>query len=377
LLGPTLSGRASAAPATLAWNGKTGQQIKWKTALTRDGAATPVVWDQRLFLTTGNADARTVLAYDTETGALLWSTDVPDGAKGAHPLPEVGDEVGFAASTPACDEARVYAVFGTGDLAALDHEGRLVWQVYLGRPHNTYGHASSLVYRGNLLIVQWDQEEHARVLALDKRTGKTVWETPRELGMSWSTPLVMPTCDKPLLIVHADRHTWGMELATGRKLWEVQAVSGEIAPSLAWEGDIWLAANCYSRMIAFKLPPDGEPQKLWDWDDGNLPDVASPVIADGLIYLVTDAGEVRCHDLADGRIVWQKEFDAGFYASPVVVNGRLYVVDREKGDFRVYTADREGRELAVNPMGEAVSATPAFAGGRIYVRGHKHLWCVE
>jgi outer membrane protein assembly factor BamB len=168
-----------------------------------------------------------------------------------------------------------------------------------------------------------------------------------------------------------------VELATGKKLWQVEAVDGEVAPSPAWEGDVWLAANCYSRMAAFKLPPQGEPKLIWQWDEGNLPDVASPVIADGLVYLVTDAGEVLCHDLADGKQLWRKEFADGFYASPVAADGKVYVVDRMKGVFRVYAAGREGKELAANPMGDAVSATPAFANGRIYVRGHKNLWCIE
>ena len=377
LRGPTLSGRASATNAPLTWNGETGQGIAWKVALAKRGASSPVVWGKRVFLTAGDAAARSVMAHDAETGALLWSRDIPDGSKPSEPLPEAGEDAGLAASTPACDEARVYAVFATGDVVALDHEGKTVWQVFLGRPKNTYGHASSLVYCGEMLLVQWDQEEHGRILALDKATGKTLWETPRDQGMSWSTPVVMPWCDKKLLLVHAKQQTCGFELATGKKLWQVEAVDGEVAPSLTWEGDVWLAANSYSKMVAFRLPPEGEPKKLWQWEDGNLPDVASPVIADGLAYLVTDAGEVMCHDLADGKQVWHKEFKDGFYASPIIVGGRLYVVDRVKGVFRVFAAGRDGKELAANPLGDAVSATPAYVGGRIYVRGRKNLWCLK
>jgi outer membrane protein assembly factor BamB len=377
LRGPDQSGRAAETNAPVAWNGETGQNIRWKVELKRGGASTPAVWGKRIFLTSGDAAARTVMAHDAETGALLWSKDIPDGAKAGEPLPEVGEDAGFAASSPACDEARVYAVFGTGDLAALDYDGNIVWQVFLGRPKNTYGHASSLVYRGEMLLVQWDQEEGSRILAVDKTTGKTLWETPREVGMSWSTPVIMPLCDKHVLLIHASKFTWGMELATGKKIWEVEAVTGEVAPALAWEGDVWLAANAYSKMAAFKLSPAGEPKKLWEWEDGNLPDVASPVIADGLVYLVTDAGEVLCHDAATGKQVWRKEFADGFYASPVVAGGKVYVVDRVKGLFHVYALGREGREVSANPMGDAVRATPAFAGGRIYVRGSKHLWCVE
>ncbi|MDD4102462.1 MAG: PQQ-binding-like beta-propeller repeat protein, partial [Kiritimatiellae bacterium] len=296
MLGPTMSGRAARAPAALEWNGETGKNIRWRVALDESGSSTPAVWDHKIFITSGNKSERAVMAHDTESGARLWKTLIPDGEKAGAPLPDVMAETGFAASSPACDERMVYAVFGTGDIAALDHAGRIVWQRYLGRPKNSYGHASSLVYCGEMLIVQWDQDEQARVMALNKSDGRTLWETPRELGMSWSTPLVMPLCDNFILLVHATHSTWGMELASGKKLWEVEAVSGEVAPSLAWEGDVWLAANCYSRMVAFKQPPDGAPQQLWEFDESNMPDVASPVISGGLVFLVTDAGEVLCHD---------------------------------------------------------------------------------
>jgi outer membrane protein assembly factor BamB len=108
-----------------------------------------------------------------------------------------------------------------------------------------------------------------------------------------------------------------------------------------------------------------------------LPDVASPVLFNGLVFFVTDAGDVACHDVADGKRVWAKECENGFYMSPVVVEGKLYVADREKGEFRIYTADRAGKELAVIPMGEAVNATPAFVGKRVYIRANSTLWCVE
>ena len=377
LRGPTLSGRATPGKAPLTWNGETGSNILWKSALSRTGSSSPVAWNTRLFMTTGHALVRTVMAYDTISGALAWSTNIPDGAKDAAPLPQVDEIAGYAAATPACDETRVYAIFGTGDLVALDHQGKILWQRFLGRPKNSYGHASSLVYCGEMLIVQWDHAEKASILAISKTTGETMWQTPREMGMSWSTPLIMPLCDNYQLLVHANRQTWGMELATGKKLWQVEGVSGEITPSLAWEGDVWLAANCYSKMIAFKLPLDGAPTQMWAWEDGNLPDVASPVIADGLVFLVTDAGEVLCHDLATGKQVWRKEFNDGYYASPIVADGKLYVVDRVKGLFRIYAADRTGQQLATNPMGEPVNATPAFIGGRLYIRSQSHLWCIE
>ncbi len=376
LRGPTMTGRSAAENPPLKWDGTKGTGIKWKVALPAGGAGTPVVWDNKIFLTSGSAEARLVYCYDTGSGGELWVTAIPDGTPSGERLPEVTEDTGFAASSPACDGQRVYVIFATGDLAALDHTGKIVWQRYLGRPENSYGHASSLTYQGEMLLIQWDQEKDAKIMAVNTVTGKTLWETPREVSLSWSTPIVMPGCDKPIVLVHACDSTWGVELATGRKLWEVNAVGGEVAPSVTWEGDTWVAANCYSRMIAFKLKPEAEPEQLWVNEDGTFPDVASPVMQDGLIYIANDAGEVLCFDGKDGKQLWIKEFDEGFYASPVVAAGRLYVVDREKGVFRIFEAGREGKELAVNPMGEGVNATPAFAGDAIYVRGNKHLWCI-
>lgn len=378
LRGPTLSGRASTTQAPVAWDAITGKGVKWKIEQKHKGFNSPVIWGDKLFIASGDATSRQVTAFNTETGAQLWETMIPDGEKAGAALPEATEDTGLAAPTPACDGQRVYAIFGTGDLVALDHAGKIVWQKYLGRPENTYGHASSLVYCGEILIVQWDQEKHAKILAINKKNGETIWETPRQVGLSWSTPVLLPVCDKPLLIVHASKHTWGIELATGKKLWDVDATSGEVAPSLTYAGNIWLAANCYSRMVAFELSPEGTgaPVQKWQWDEGNITDVSSPVIAEDLAFMVTDGGELTCHDLKDGTVVWHKEYEDGFYASPIVAGGKLYIVDRKKGIFRVLEVGREAKEMATNPMGEPVSATPAFVGSRIYIRGNKHLWCV-
>jgi len=374
--GPTMTGRAGVEAPPLKWDAPSGRGIKWKTELPQNGFSTPAVWNNRIFITIGSEEERCCLCYDAQSGAELWMTVIPDGSKTGEKLPEVTEDTGFAASSPACDAERVYVIFATGDLAALDHSGKIVWQLYLGRPMNSYGHASSLTYQGEMLLIQWDQEEDAKIMAVNTTSGKTIWETPREVSLSWSTPIIMTSCDKPIVLVHACDSTWGVELATGKKLWEVNAVGGEVASSVTWEGDTWVAANNYARMIAFKLKPGQTPQELWQIDDCSFPDVASPVVQDGLIYTANDAGELMCHDLKDGKLVWVKEFEDGFYASPVIAGGHLYAVDRENGVFRIFETGREGKELAVNPMGEGVYATPAFAGESIYVRGNKHLWCI-
>lgn len=376
--GPSHSGRASVTAAPLNWNVESGNGVLWQVPH-GGGASTPAIWGKHIFVTAATKDERLVIAVDADNGKLLWQTSIPDGgAQSATPLPSVTEDTGMAASSPACDENMVYAIFATGDLAALDHNGKIIWQRYLGRPHNSYGHASSLIYCGEMLIIQWDQEEDARLLAIDKKSGRNLWEIPRNAGMSWATPIIIPLCDKPLLIVHANQETCGYELATGKELWKVDAVSGEIAPTPSWEGDILLAVNCYSRMVAYRLSAEGTepPVELWEWDDGTLPDVASPAVADGRIYLASDAGEVRCHSLECGKEFWSVEFNDGYYASPIVAAGRLYVVDREEGLCRVFAAADELKELAANPTGTAVNATPVFHNNRLYLRTATHLICI-
>lgn len=376
--GPLLNGTALSATPPATWDVATGMNIKWKQPLIFKGSSSPTVWGTHLFLTTGDKVARRVLAYDTETGKSLWDVTIADGETQGEALPEPFEDAGFAAASPACDEKQVYAVFGTGDLVALDHEGKKVWQVYLGRPQNSFGHVSSLVYCGQMLLVQWDHQTNAKIVAFDKRTGKILWETPRiDVGLSWSTPLIMTICDKPQLIVNAAKQTWGLEMATGKKLWSVNAVEGEIAPSLTCEVDTWVAANEASQLIAFKMQPDGTPQQRWSWNEGGLPDVSSPVAFNQRVFFANDKGNVVCHSLEEGKRLWEKENADGFYMSPIIADGKLFVADREKGIFRIYTADQEGKELATLPMGEAVNATPAFVGKRIYIRSKTTLWCIE
>jgi outer membrane protein assembly factor BamB len=379
--GPQLNGTAPSANPPSTWDVATGTNIKWKQPLPFQGSSSPVVWGTRLFLATGDKEARRVVAYDTETGQILWDVSIPDGETQGTPLPKLisDGDAGYAAATPACDEKHVYAIFGTGDLVALDHSGKKVWQLYLGRPQNLFGHVSSLVYCGQMLLVQWDHQNNPKVMAVDKQTGKVLWETPRrDIGMSWATPLVMTVCDKPQLIVHAVQQTWGIEMATGKKLWSVDAVhSCEVAPSLAFEGNTWIAANDASRLIAFQMQPEGTPKQLWFWEEGGLPDVSSPVALNKRIFFATDGGIIACHSLEDGKRLWEKESADGFYMSPIIAAGKLYLADRGQGLFHVYMADQEGKELSAISMGESMNATPAFVGSRIYIRSKSTLWCIE
>ena len=159
--------------APAAWDGASGRGVLWQTPLRMTGVSSPVLWGKRLYITEGDEKERAVLAFDAGNGRLLWRRLVADGGQGT-PLPAVSD-YGLAMPTPACDSNGVYALFGTGDLAAFSPDGKLMWRLFLGRPTIGYGFASSPVVVSNLVVVQFDHHAAGRVLALETTTGKIMY----------------------------------------------------------------------------------------------------------------------------------------------------------------------------------------------------------
>ena len=365
-------GVAVGSSAPTAWNGQTGAGVLWHVALAKTGHSSPVLWGGKLFLTVADEQAREVAAYDTANGNELWRQTVADGGKG-EAMPQTSADTGLSAPTAACDELGVYAVFGTGDLVAYSHEGKLRWQVYLHRPANDYGHASSLVVADGKVCVQFDQKEDGRVLAIEAASGKIAWEQKRSQGAAWSSPVVVTGTDaKPVLLVNGAGVLSAYAVASGKELWHAEGVTGEVAPSPAyWNGRIMIAMAA-ARMVCYALAE--KPEQKWEYA-GELPDVASPVADQGLIFLAASSGQIACVDATTGAGLWRHDYATGFYASPVICDNCVYALDRD-GVMRIFAAERTFREIAACPLGEAADATPAFGNGRIYLRSKSTLWCV-
>jgi outer membrane protein assembly factor BamB len=238
---------------------------------------------------------------------------------------------------------------------------------------SVYGYASSLWAGGGLVVVQYDQKSGGRVVALRAATGETAWEQPRPDGASWSSPIVARAPDgRDVLILNGDGRVSGYDLARGAPLWEVEGVSGDVAPSPAAEGSRFFVAMAGAGALGFALAPAAAKQ----WENASVsPEVPSPVAAGGLLFVPADNGAIACLDAADGKPLWTHEFPAGFYASPIVCGDRLYALDRE-GVMHILSAGRTFRKIADCALGEAADATPAFAGGHVFIRTRTHLWCV-
>jgi outer membrane protein assembly factor BamB len=351
------------------WDGASGKNIKWKTAVPLSGFSSPVVWGDNIFLTGSNGTKNEVYCFDRITGKILWTVAV--GKPGSH-KPEVSPETGYSAPTAATDGNAVYAIFTTGDIVAVDMTGKKIWERSLGIPRNHYGHSSSLlVYNGNV-IVQYDQTGSAKIMALSAKTGQTTWSTDRPVKVSWASPIIVNTGKRAELLLVAEPYVASYNPTNGKELWKIDCIGGEVGPSLAYANGIAFAVNEYSQLCAVKL--GDQPSILWESTD-YLSDIPSPVATDKYLFMATSYGTVLCYDAVTGEKYWEEDFGTGIYASPMLVKGNIYLLDRS-GKMHIFKADKEFKRVSESKLGEKSACTPAFTNGRIYIRGDKNLYCI-
>ena len=354
------------------WNGSTGEGIKWKVAFSKPGFSSPVIWGDKLFISGGDAQARVVACYNRHNGQLLWEKEV-SGIQGSPASPpRVSDDTGLAAPTMSVDGNRVYAIFATGNVVAFDMNGKQVWGRNLGVPNNHYGHSSSLQVWDNKVIVQYDTNSSGRMLALNTSTGETIWDVERPVHISWASPVLIDVEGKIQVVTTADPYVSGHDLETGAEIWKVEAMMGEVGASVAYGSGLVFATNEYARLVA--VEPKAGAEFTWE-DDEYLAEASSPVAYNGLLYTATSYGVLVCYDALTGEKKFEKEFNNGFYSSPMIADGKLYIVDM-RGVTHILKADASGTIIAEPEMGEGGYAVPAFADGLIYLRGELNLYCI-
>ncbi len=387
--GPTGMGIVPAGDWPQTWDASTGELIAWKSPVPMPGKSSPVIWGGRIFLTGADEANREVLCYARTTGELLWRTPVPaqPASADADP-PDVFDETGYAAPTPATDGERVYALFANADLAAVDFEGQVVWSTNLGEPENVYGIATSLVTYGGRLIVQFDQGSDddglSALIAFDGRTGREAWRTDRPVANSWTSPVIVRDGDADLLITASMPYVIAYDPQSGEELWRVKALSGDVAPSPVYADGVVYVTNEYAVAMAIRTGGQGdvtESHVVWENDRATLAEGVSPVCDGRFFYQIHSSGIATCHDAATGVALWEKEFESPegqfetFWASPTLVGGLVY---QQELDGRMYIFELAGdyREVSTGLLDEKVYATPAFGDGRIYVRSEGSLYCI-
>jgi len=369
--GPLGNGVWTSKNIPTSWDIAAGTNVKWKVKLPKKGYNSPVIWDDKLFVTGADATERWIYCYDRNNGKLLWQHQASNIAGSPATAPKTTDDTGLAAPSISTDGNLVVALFGTGDILTCDFTGNRVWAKNLGVPANHYGHSSSLIYWKGKVIVQYDTNKGCKLMALDMATGNSVWETPRTSHISWASPILAEVGGKMQVITSAEPTVSGYDVETGKELWKNDCMMGEVGPSPAFGSGLVFATNEYATLAAID-PTNGS--KIWDSNE-YMPEVASPVVADGLLFVATSYGMLACYDAKTGTKNWENDFGEGFYSSPVIADGKLFATDM-KGVVHIMKVAAQAEKIADIATGEKVMSTLAFSDGCVYIRGVENLYCI-
>jgi outer membrane protein assembly factor BamB len=389
------------------------KNIKWKTAIDGRAHSSPIVWGKMVFLTTAvegdvvpgakavkhelepgkewvhpdsvGADRKhafKVIALDRDSGKILWQQTAWEGT----PFDNRHRKSSYAASTPATDGKLVYAFFGTEGLYAYDFKGKLAWKAQLGNMANLgMGTGTSPILFDNLVIVQCDEDNGTAsfIVAVDKKTGKEAWRTPRKIQISWSTPLLARTSTRAELIASGTEAVIAYDPATGKELWRHKGLESNAIPSPVANSEMAFIVAGFPTKIAYALRMGqsgdltGTPNVLWTYAKGTAY-VPSPILYGDYIYLTTDRGILTCLDAKTGEVKYEGgriPIPATFTASPVAFEGKLLMTS-EDGDTFIVKAGPKHEVIGTNSVGEPVYASPAIADGHIFIRGEKNLYCI-
>ena len=355
------------------WDASAGKNIGWKIEIPKKGKSSPVIWGDKLFITGAQDKICEVYCIDKKTGKILWTGSASDINGEPAVLPKMDQEAGLAVSTTATNGKVVCAVFANGNLVCFDMDGKKKWGKNIGVPESSYGYASSLVIYKDLLLVQFDSNIKISLIGFDLETGDQKWETLRHGHSVWSSPVIANFNGKPELIINGNPYVGGFDPVTGTSIWEVECMSGDVAPSVAVNSSMAYAVTDYAKLTAIK--PGNAVSVVWE-DNTYTPDVSSPVANDQFLFVSTGNGDVACYNAAKGDTLWTHYFQDPFYASPIISDEMVYLLDRS-GTMHIVRAGSSFKLIAESPLGEAADCSPAFSDKKIYIRGKKNLYCIS
>ena len=379
--GPAGTGITNETDLPVSWSAT--DNVRWKISLEGAGVSSPVVVGERVFLTASDGrfnDQLHVTCYDRSKGELLWHVKLFGSAVSEGQYAPGG----MAVPTPAADAKRLYALFGTGDLVCLDHDGKPVWMRSLAQEYgpfrNRWGMAASPMLVGELLVVQVDHWGESYLLGIDAATGANRWRTVREASVNWTSPLAVTVKGRTQIVAAGTYKVKGYDAKDGSELWSVQGLEMQCIPSPVTEGEmIYAVSGRNSFNLAIRLDTQrGDLTKshlAWKAKAGATY-VPSPVCYQGLYYYVEDTGIATCLDARTGKLMWRERLNGQFHASLLAGDGKVYFTSME-GTVSVVQAGRSFKLLSQNDMGEAIMASPAVSGGEFFIRSDKHLYCIR
>ena len=369
--GNNSSATSSARGIATSWNLSAKKNILWQSSIPKHGYNSPVITGRNVFITGADAKARELYCYDVWTGELKWTVKADGIAGSPGSMPKVNADTGLAASTVATNGEVVCAIFATGDVICADMEGKRLWAKNIGLPDNHYGYASSPVMYGNTLIIQYQNNSNAQILALNAKTGATVWSKKGNDKISWSSPIIATLGGKSALVVMGNPAITAYNPNNGAEMWRVECMSGEVGSSPASAGGVVFGASEYAKCVAI----DGATgETLWEASD-YLPECSSLAATKDLVFCATSYGMVCAYDTKTGEVKKEHDLTTPFYSSPVVVDGKVYLFSNS-GKVYIFSASTFDLITAFE-TGEKTFATPAFTDGMMIVRTDKSLYCVK
>ena len=396
--GPRGDGSSLETTIPTAWEGATGKNIQWKIPIAGEGHASPIIWDDRIFVVSclPEEQQRVLICLDRASGQVLWQKSVMSA-----PLESKHTLNSFASGTPATDGEFVYVSFlevdgrtvpapnvgaprqitpGEMVVAAFDFNGNRKWLVKPGSFVSAHGFCSSPVLYKNSVIVNGDHDGDSYIVALDRKSGETLWKVDRpHKTRSYVTPIIRDVAGRTQMVLSGSKHIASYDPDNGKRHWEIDGPTEQFVASMVFDGNLFFMAAGYPDYHVMGIRADGtgdvsDTHVAWHQTSARCY-VPSPVVLDGYLIVADDRGTANCFDAATGESLWKERLGKHFSASLVYANGLAYFI----ADDGVTTIVRPGATLdivAENSLGEFCFASPAISDGQLFIRGEKHLYCI-
>lgn len=401
--GPTGMGVSTEKDLPVKWSPT--ENVSWKVALPAPGNSTPIIWEDRVFITQAHdltqwppktpsnfaggssagghaiARKRSVMCFGRADGKLLWQGDTTyDEPEMTHPTNPL------CSASPVTDGERVIACLGSAGLVCYDLDGKLLWKYEVGKLEHLWGTASSPILYGDLCIQWCGPGARQFLVAVNKKTGEKVWETPQEGGDtgitsrkflgSWATPMIARVGEQDQLLFPVPHALKAFDPLTGKELWSAARMSGNYCYSSPFTVD---GLAVYGRSV-LRLGGSGDVSKdILRYRVGSMY-ISTAVVQGEHLYTYNGVGVPECYEWKTGKELWKDQINERpggkeAWGSPVHADGRIYITDRS-GTTSVFAAGPKYEHLALNQLKEATNASIAISGGDIFIRTHKHLWCL-
>jgi outer membrane protein assembly factor BamB len=401
--GPQANGVSSETGLPVTWSPR--ENVRWKVALPDAGNSTPIVWEDLVYITQAQettqwppkvptefaggssaggraiSEKRSVMCFRRSDGELVWRQDT------VYKEPEITHPTNpFCSASPVTDGERVVASHGSAGIVCYDLEGKRLWTYDVGKLEHLWGTASSPILHGDLCIQWCGPGERQFLLAVDKRTGEKVWETPvpggdtgitsRKFLGTWATPLIARVGDADQLLFAVPHALHGYDPLTGKRLWSAERMAGNYCYTSPLFVD---GMAIYGKSLVKLGGSDDISDDLLRYQVGSMY-ISSAVVHGDYLYTYSNVGVPACYEWKTGTELWKDQIEKRpggreAWGSPVYADGRIYITDKN-GVTSVFAAGPKYEHLALNDLGERTNATIAVSGGDLFIRTHKHLWCI-